>query len=98
MKLSFNCFVIAFLFAVAVRGQSVPCAIGALIAITPRAEGDRLQILDVTSNFPAAQAGLAAAQVISAIDGVPTMGLRIADCLRRIQGKAGTKVVLEIED
>jgi C-terminal processing protease CtpA/Prc len=64
----------------------------------PRAEGVRLQILDVTSNFPAAQAGLAAAQVIIAIDGVPTMGLRIADCLRRIQGKAGTKVVLEIED
>jgi hypothetical protein len=41
---------------------------------------------------------LAAVQVISAIDGVPTMGLRIADCVRRIQGKAGTKVFLEIED
>jgi hypothetical protein len=41
---------------------------------------------------------LAAGQVVRAIDGVPTMGLKLADCVRRIQGEAGTKVILDIED
>jgi len=68
------------------------------MAITHRAEGDRLQILEVISNSPAARAGLVGGQVVSAIDGVSTTGLQISDCVRRIQGYAGTKVVLEIED
>jgi membrane-associated protease RseP (regulator of RpoE activity) len=98
MKYPFNIIIIIFLYTLASHGQQVPCAIGAFMAITPRAEGDRLQIVEVISNSPAAQAGLVGGQVVSAIDGVSTTGLQISDCVRRIQGYAGTKVVLEIED
>ena len=98
MKLSFNCFVVVFLFVLAVHGQPAPCAIGAFVAIVHRTEGDRLQILDVSSNSPAARAGLAPNQLVSAIDGTPTKGMSLEDFVRRIQGEVGTKVVLEIED
>jgi membrane-associated protease RseP (regulator of RpoE activity) len=98
MKLSITLIALTFLYALAAYGQSEPCAIGAFIVITHRAEGDRLQVLGVASNSPAAQAGLAAGQFVRAIDGVPTIGLKLADCVRRIQGRAGTKVILEIED
>lgn len=98
MKLSLNLVVFTFLYALAAYGQSAPCGIGALVLIVHRAEGDRLVVAGVASNSPAARAGLAANQIIRAIDNVPTMGLKLADCVRRIQGRAGTKVVLEIED
>jgi membrane-associated protease RseP (regulator of RpoE activity) len=98
MKLPFNFVMLTFLCALVVYGQQTPCGIGAFLVITHRTEGDRLQIVGVASNSPAARAGLASGQVICTIDGVPTMGLKLADCVRRIQGEAGTKVVLKVED
>ena len=41
---------------------------------------------------------MAVNQLIRAIDGVPTLGMTFKDCVKRIQGEAGTKIVLEIED
>jgi membrane-associated protease RseP (regulator of RpoE activity) len=98
IRIVFSLVIFTFLCAFAAFGQRGPCGIGAVIVITHRVEGDRLQIMGVASNSPAAQGGLAAGQVIHAIDGVPTMGLKLADCVRRIQGEAGTKVVLEVVD
>jgi membrane-associated protease RseP (regulator of RpoE activity) len=98
MKLTLDLVITTILCAFAAYGERAPCGIGAKIIITKRAEGDRLQIVGVASNSPAARAGLAANQVILAIDGVPTMGLTLADCVKRIQGEAGTKVVLEVSD
>ena len=98
MKLTPNLVISTFLCALAAYGQQVPCGIGALVVVTHRVEGDRLQIMGVASNSPAARAGLAVGQIIRAIDGMPTMSLKLADCVRRIQGQVGTKVVLEVED
>ena len=98
MKRLFDFVMFAFLCALASYGQGAPCGIGASVIITHRSEGDRLQIVGVASNSPAARAGLAPNQLIRAIDGVPTIGLKFVDCVKRIQGKAGTKVILEVED
>ena len=98
MKLTIILVISTFLCALAAYGQQTTCGIGAMVLIVPRAEGDRLQIVGVHSNSPAARAGLAINQVIRAIDGVPTMNLKLSDCVRRIQGKAGTKIVFEVED
>ncbi len=84
--------------AFAQNAQQAPCSIGAFLAITHRTEGDRLQIMGVFSNSPAERAGLIAGQIVRAIDGSPTTGLKYIDCVKRIQGEEGTKVVLEVED
>ena len=98
MKLQINLATFTFLCALAVQGQQLPCGIGASMLITHGVEGDRLRIVGVASNSPAARAGLAADQYIRAVDGVPTLGMKYKDCVKRIQGEAGTKVHLEIED
>jgi hypothetical protein len=98
MKFIFSFVIFAFLSTLATYGQPTPCGIGAFLGIAHRTEGDRLQILGVASNSPARRAGLASGQVICAIDGVPTIGLKLADCVRQIQGKEGTKVILKVED
>lgn len=78
--------------------QSTMYGIGADMVITHWTQGDHLQIVGVASNSPASQAGLMPGQFILAIDNVPTAGLKLADCVRRIQGKDGTQIVLEIGD
>jgi C-terminal processing protease CtpA/Prc len=98
MKLLFGLGMFGFLCSLAASGQRAPCGIGADLAIIHRVEGDRLQILGVASNSPAARAGLAKNQIIRAIDGVPTTGLKYVDCVKRIKGEAGTKVVLDVQD
>jgi membrane-associated protease RseP (regulator of RpoE activity) len=98
MKLPFTLVAFVLLCALPLCAQRAPCGIGANLVITHWTEGDRLQITGVASNSPAARAGLAANQFISAIDSVPTIGMTYKDCVMRIQGEAGTKVVLKIED
>jgi hypothetical protein len=98
MKLGYNLVSLFCLCASLAYSQNVPCGIGADVLIIHRVEGDRLQIVGVVSNSPAARAGLAANQVIRSIDGTSAIGLTLKDCVKRIQGAAGTKVLLEVED
>jgi len=55
-----------------------------------------LRITKVYPNTPAAQAGLAPGLIVEQIDGIPTAGKSVADCLNIAQGAAGTKVRLEL--
>jgi len=87
-----------FFYALVAYAQNNPCGIGAEILMVHRPEGDRLQIVGVASNSPAARAGLVKNQLIRTIDGLPTAGLKYNDCTKRIQGEAGTTVILEVED
>lgn len=84
--------------AFSLQAQPQMCGIGADVVITHWTQGDHLQIVGVASNSPAAQAGLAANQFILAVNGMPTTGLTLADCVRHIQGKPGTRVILKIGD
>lgn len=85
-------------FSLRSYSQEFYCGIGAGVLVTHRSEGDRLQIVSVVPDSPAVRAGLAKNQIVSAIDGVPTVGLKLKDCIMRLLGKSGTKVILEIED
>src|SRR5207244_7419316 len=96
IKLLFNFGMLSFLYVSGTFGQGLPCGIGAFLAVTHRVEGDRLQILGVASNSPAARAGLVPNQIILTVDGVSTSGLKFIDCVKLIQVEAGTKLVLEV--
>lgn len=98
MKLVFHIVAFSLVCSSAVFGQRAPGGIGASLSIGHRAEGKQLQIMGVAPGTPAARAGLSAGQVIRAIDGVPTEGMKLADCVARIRGPVGTKVVLDLED
>lgn len=87
-----------FFCALDLQAQKATCGIGADVLITHWTEGDHLQIVGVASNSPAAQAGLKPNQFVLAIDGVPTAGLNLADCVKRIQGEAGKRITLEVAD
>jgi hypothetical protein len=54
------------------------------------------KIRHIVPNSPAASGGLMAGWLISRIDGEPTTGLKLAECVHRIQGPAGSKVRLEL--
>ena len=98
MKQLLSLVVIAWICNLSGYSQENHCGIGAGVLITHRSEGDRLQVTSVIPNSPAAQVGLTKNQIISAIDGVPTINLTLKECIRRLQGKSGTKVILEVED
>ena len=98
MKLAFRMFLFSFLCGITAFGQRAPGGIGASLTIFYLEEGPQLKVAGVAPGTPAARAGLAAGQVIRAIDRVPTESMKLADCVARIRGPVGTKVVLDIED
>lgn len=55
-----------------------------------------LRITKIIPDSPAAKAGVAAGLIVEKIDGIPTTGKSMADCLRLLRGEAGTKVRLEL--
>lgn len=55
-----------------------------------------LQIIAPISGTPAAQAGLQAGDLIAAINGASTAGMRIDQAVTKIRGPAGSKVTLQI--
>jgi len=98
MKLSTNIAIIVLFSSLTLQAQHAPCGIGVDVVITHWTDGNRLQIVGVCSNSPAAQSGLATGQTILAINGAPTSDLKTADCIRLIQGEADTKIELIIGD
>jgi hypothetical protein len=98
MKLVFGMLTFSFLCGSTVFSQRAPGGIGASLTIFYREEGQQLKVAGVAPSTPAARAGLAAGQVIRAIDRVPTESMKLTDCVARIRGPVGTKVVLDIED
>lgn len=62
-----------------------------------RTETDGIRILSVTPGSPAAEAGLAAGEVIRSVAGQPVTEETYDDCVAAIKGEAGTTVQLDVE-
>jgi hypothetical protein len=54
-----------------------------------------LRIVEVYPHSPAFHAGLSASLTVHRVDGIPTEGKSLTECLALVRGKAGTKVRLE---
>jgi carboxyl-terminal processing protease len=66
-------------------------------ACEPLGEACRLFVVDVLTDSPAADAGLAAGDVVAAIDAKTVTGLTIADAVELVRGPRGTEVRLAID-
>ncbi len=56
------------------------------------------QIYSIVPNSPAAKAKLSKGFIVSTIDGTPTAGTRLIDCVNMIRGADGTTVQIEATD
>jgi carboxyl-terminal processing protease len=66
-------------------------------ACEPLGGACRLFVVDVLTDSPAAGAGLAAGDVVQAIDAKPVAGLTISDAVELVRGPRGTEVRLAID-
>ena len=56
----------------------------------------QLMVAETVDNAPAIKAGVKAGDLILAIDGKPTQGMKVEDASKLIRGKTGTPVILRI--
>jgi len=56
----------------------------------------QLMVAETVDNAPAIKAGVKAGDLILAIDGKPTQGMKVEDASKLIRGKLGTPVILRI--
>ncbi|MBI2007670.1 S41 family peptidase [Candidatus Saccharibacteria bacterium] len=59
-------------------------------------EDDNIVIVSPLSGYPAAKAGLKPKDIVAAVDGKPTSGMRVDAVVRKIRGPANTDVKLTI--
>lgn len=76
--------------------QFVTEHVGLGIALDIDKQTRTLRITAVLPDTPAARAGLKAGQILQRIDGTPTAGKSVADCLALTRGPAGAKIQLEL--
>ena len=69
--------------------------IGLMVGTPP---GHTLMIMGTVPNSPAAIAGLTQGEMVERIDGTPTAGMDLKQCVDMIRGPAATTVTLEIAD
>lgn len=80
------------------RAQEMPRSIVGVGLMLRQADGRPLSIMDVISNTPASQAGLAPGMVVEKIDGTETEGMNLKQSIELMRGPEGTTVTLEIID
>lgn len=59
-------------------------------------ENDNIVVVSPLSGYPAEKAGLKPKDIIAAVDGEPTSGMRVDAVVRKIRGPANTTVVLTV--
>jgi len=62
------------------------------------AHGQVIEVMGIVPNSPASRAGLTPDLVIEKIDGTPTDGMKLKECVDKVRGAAGTTVTLELVD
>jgi carboxyl-terminal processing protease len=67
------------------------------IQITKRGPDKPLTIIAPIDGTPASRAGLLSGDIISEIEGEPTIDLTVQDAVRRLKGDKGTKVTITIQ-
>lgn len=80
------------------RVQETPRNIIGVGLMLRQSQGRPLSIMDIVSNTPASQAGLAPGLVIEKIDGTPTEGMNLKQCVDMMRGAEGSTVTLEVID
>lgn len=88
----------------ALTEEGVVSAVGLLLTITndggaicTEIAGDcRLEVVLATVDGPSLEAGLAAGDVVTAIDGVPVEGVGLVEIASRLDGEPGTEVVVTV--
>ena len=70
---------------------------GGIGAIIQKPDGSNVIINEPYEGSPAHKSGLRCGDEIIAIDGVPTMGLKIKESTDRMKGKPGTSVVFQVK-
>ena len=75
--------------------QSTSGSFGGL-GITITMKNDLLTIMNALEDTPAWKAGVKAGDVIALIDGEPTANMTLDDAVKRMRGKAGSKIKLTI--
>ncbi len=81
-----------FIDGIECRAAAPPGALG----LSVKVEDGWLTITAVHDNFPASRQGLRAGDRIAAIDGQSTQNQSLEECLKRLAGAAGEKIVLTI--
>lgn len=69
---------------------------GVGIQITKDEETEEIVVIAPIEDTPAAEAGILARDVVTAVDGQPTEGMELNDVVNLIRGKVGTEVTLTI--
>lgn len=57
-----------------------------------------IKVMQVVPNTSAAKAGLTRGLVVEKVDGTPTVGMKLRQCVDLIRGPEGTTVTLELVD
>lgn len=81
-------------FATTARADTIIVGVGLLLGM--KEPGHVVKVMSVVPNSPAGRAGIPEGTRITKIDGVPTAGKGLEECVRKIRGPFGTSVRLEI--
>lgn len=65
--------------------------------LSKHVETDQIIVVAPIAGFPAEKAGLKAQDIITAIDGQPTIGISITEAVNKIRGDAGSVVKLSVK-
>jgi carboxyl-terminal processing protease len=70
--------------------------IGAVLSPGDETTGPIIQ--SIVPDSPAARAQLTPGLIISRVDGHPTVGMDLEECVKRIRGEPGSPVLIEVTD
>ncbi len=96
MKLKSLCAAasLALLLACTSYAQEQLAGVGLVLAV----HHEVLTVVHVMTNTPASKAGLGPGLLVEKIDGAPTKGKLLKECIDKIRGPVGTKVKLQLAD
>ena len=81
-----------------VAQESTNSIVGIGLKLRSVAPGQTIRIEGTVPNSPAAVAGLRQGEIVERIDGTPTAGLDLKQCVDMIHGPVATTVTLEVVD
>ena len=95
-KTTFVSVLLTLVSAVTATAQPEIVGIGAALIAGEPTKGPRIH--KIVPDSPAAKAKLSEGLIISKVNGTPTAGKRLDDCVSMIRGAVGTTVELEMTD
>ncbi len=78
--------------------ESTNSFVGIGLMLRPIAPSQTIRIEGTVPNSPAAVAGLMQGEIVEKIDGTPTAGMDLKQCVDMIRGPVATTVTLEVVD